>query len=165
MSNAGRDRVSWRPQLLGETPWSKTTAGILMEQTEIKDRLHLSVALSPTLEVVFSLDAHTSQRAFGLFDFHMAQGLLLGLRSLSLRLALSHGLLEGQGRLSPRERETLLLLLKGGSEKEIAEALGLSPKTIHQYVVSLYRKFNVRSRPELMALWLEPPTALIKQAL
>ena len=136
-----------------------------MALTEVRDRLNATFAISPTLEVTFTLDAHLNQRDFVERDVHFAQALLLGLKPLALRMALSHGLLEGQGRLSPRERETLLLLLKGGSEKEIAEALGLSPKTIHQYVVSLYRKFNVRSRPELMALWLEPPSKLLTQAL
>ena len=157
MRSAGEHRVSWRPHLLGETPWHKTRGGELMALTEVRDRLNATFAISPTLEVTFTLDAHLNQRDFVERDVHFAQALLLGLKPLALRMALSHGLLEGHDRLSPRERETLLLLLKGGSEKEIAEALGLSPKTIHQYVVSLYRKFNVRSRPELMALWLEPP--------
>ena len=53
--------------------------------------------------------------------------------------------------LSPRLRQTLGCLLEGHSEKEIADRLGLSATTIHQYVTALYRRFGVQSRAQLMA--------------
>jgi len=53
--------------------------------------------------------------------------------------------------LSPRLRQTLGCLLEGHSEKEIADRLGLSATTIHQYVTALYRHFGVQSRAQLMA--------------
>jgi DNA-binding CsgD family transcriptional regulator len=53
--------------------------------------------------------------------------------------------------LSPRLRQTLVCLLEGDSEKQIASRLRLSPATTHQYVTSLYRHFGVRSRAQLMA--------------
>jgi DNA-binding NarL/FixJ family response regulator len=53
--------------------------------------------------------------------------------------------------LSPRLRQTLDCLLEGHSEKEIADRLGLSATTIHQYVTALYRHFGVQSRAQLMA--------------
>jgi DNA-binding CsgD family transcriptional regulator len=53
--------------------------------------------------------------------------------------------------LSPRERQTLESMLTGASEKEIAAGLGISPHTVHHYIKSLYRRFGVQSRPELMA--------------
>ena len=53
--------------------------------------------------------------------------------------------------LSKQLRETLSLLLDGKSEKEVADALDLRPKTIHEYVTSIYRHFNVSSRAELLA--------------
>jgi DNA-binding NarL/FixJ family response regulator len=52
--------------------------------------------------------------------------------------------------LSPRLRETLDCLLQGLSEKEAAERLQLSPATIHQYVIALYRRFDVASRGQLL---------------
>jgi DNA-binding CsgD family transcriptional regulator len=54
--------------------------------------------------------------------------------------------------LSPRMRQTLERLLVGDSEKEIAARLGLSPHTVHVYVKTLYRRFNVSSRGELFAV-------------
>jgi DNA-binding CsgD family transcriptional regulator len=53
--------------------------------------------------------------------------------------------------LTRREQDTLRLLLTGGSEKEIAARLGISPHTVHDYVKRLYRKHGVTSRAALMA--------------
>lgn len=53
--------------------------------------------------------------------------------------------------LPPRLADTLHGLLAGRSEKEIAADLSLSPHTVHDYVKSLYRRFGVQSRAELMA--------------
>ncbi len=56
--------------------------------------------------------------------------------------------------LSPRLEQTLSAMVEGLSEKEVADRLGLSPHTMHQYVKALYRRYRVRSRPELLALWI-----------
>jgi DNA-binding CsgD family transcriptional regulator len=57
--------------------------------------------------------------------------------------------------LPPRLRQTLVCLIEGDSEKEIAARLGLSPLTAHQYVTALYRRFGVRSRAQLLAFILK----------
>lgn len=56
--------------------------------------------------------------------------------------------------LSPRCRETLELLLGGEGEKQIASRLCLSRHTIHEYVTTIYRHFEVSSRAELMAYFI-----------
>jgi DNA-binding NarL/FixJ family response regulator len=43
--------------------------------------------------------------------------------------------------------------LRGESEKQIAQKLGLSRHTVHEYVGNIYRHFGVCSRAELMAMW------------
>jgi DNA-binding NarL/FixJ family response regulator len=58
--------------------------------------------------------------------------------------------LPGEG-LAPRLRQTLQRLLAGDSEKQIAAHLGVSPHTVHVYVKSLYRHYDVCSRGELLA--------------
>ena len=58
--------------------------------------------------------------------------------------------------LSRRAAQTLGELLSGLSEKEIADRMGLSAHTVHQYVKTVYRAFGVRSRAELMARCLRP---------
>ena len=56
--------------------------------------------------------------------------------------------------LSRRLRETLSILLEGASEKEVQQRLGLSPRTVHQYVQMLYKHFQVSSRAELLAYFI-----------
>ena len=53
--------------------------------------------------------------------------------------------------LPPRLRDVLRALARGQSEKLVADALQLSPHTVHQYVKALYRRFGVSSRGELLA--------------
>ena len=53
--------------------------------------------------------------------------------------------------LSPRLQQTLDALMTGASEKQIASQFGISHHTMHQYVKTLFRRFGVTSRAELMA--------------
>lgn len=57
--------------------------------------------------------------------------------------------------LSQREREVLLMLLAGDSEKQIAAALHRSVNTVHTFVKQIYRRFSVSSRGELMAQFVD----------
>ena len=52
------------------------------------------------------------------------------------------------GELSPRERETLLLLADGLSNSEIAERLGISEKTVRNHLSHLFDKLGVWSRAQ-----------------
>jgi DNA-binding NarL/FixJ family response regulator len=55
--------------------------------------------------------------------------------------------------LTPRMRETMNHLLKGDSEKQIATRLRLSRHTVHCYIKQIYRRYNVNSKGELFANW------------
>jgi len=55
------------------------------------------------------------------------------------------------GRLTHRQREILMLLLRGKSRKSIAASLGLSEHTIVDYMRQIYQKVNVRSQSELLS--------------
>lgn len=48
--------------------------------------------------------------------------------------------------LTAREREVLVLLATGKTNKEIAQALGLSEKTVDRHVSNLFTKLDVRTR-------------------
>lgn len=54
-------------------------------------------------------------------------------------------------RLPARVAQTLACLLGGSSEKQVARRLGVSITTVHQYVGTLYERFGVHSRSELLA--------------
>jgi len=55
--------------------------------------------------------------------------------------------------LSEAQQRVLELLLKGCSEKEAANQLGISPNTVHSHVRQIYLKYKVSSRAELLALF------------
>ncbi|MET1003841.1 MAG: LuxR C-terminal-related transcriptional regulator [Acidimicrobiia bacterium] len=58
-------------------------------------------------------------------------------------------------RLSTREREVLELIAAGGSNKDVAAALQLRPRTVMHYTSSIYRKLGVRGRAEAVAVALQ----------
>ena len=66
--------------------------------------------------------------------------------------------------LPRRERQTLACLLEGDSEKQVAARLDVSHSTAHEYVTSLYRRFRVRSRAELLAYCLRRSPARLGAA-
>lgn len=53
--------------------------------------------------------------------------------------------------LTPRQQETLTLLLQGLPDKQIARQLRISIHTVHDHVKEIYRRLEVTSRPELLA--------------
>ncbi len=56
------------------------------------------------------------------------------------------------GRLTPREHEVLAALAGGGTNKEIALALGISPGTVKAHVERLIGKLGVRDRTQAAIL-------------
>ena len=62
--------------------------------------------------------------------------------------------------LSPREREVLVLIARGQSNQEIAEALFLSTGTVKTHVTRILTKLNIRDRVQAVVLSYE--TGLIR---
>ncbi|GEN13491.1 regulatory protein, luxR family [Myxococcus fulvus] len=54
-------------------------------------------------------------------------------------------------RLPRRLQQVLALFQAGHGEKEVAERLGLSPSTVHDYSKALHKRLGARSRTELLA--------------
>ena len=52
--------------------------------------------------------------------------------------------------LTPREREIVQLLAEGKSNKEVADALGISPKTIETHRATIMRKLELKSFAEMV---------------
>src|SRR5438445_5386929 len=55
--------------------------------------------------------------------------------------------------LSPQERRILALVVEGKTNKEIAKALGLSDKTIKNYLSNAFQKLHVGRRSHAVALY------------
>ncbi len=54
--------------------------------------------------------------------------------------------------VTPREAEVLMWLARGKSNRDIAEILGLSPRTVNKHLEQMYTKFGVESRSAAVAL-------------
>ena len=67
---------------------------------------------------------------------------------------------EGLGSLTAREREVLNLLARGLSNRDIAEELVITNKTVKNHLSRIYEKIGVHSRAEAIALWLGVGEAL-----
>lgn len=56
--------------------------------------------------------------------------------------------------LSPRQVQILSLISEGLSDKEIAQRLGMSARTVDSHLRRLYEKHAVHSRAAIIAKWL-----------
>jgi len=54
----------------------------------------------------------------------------------------------GSSTLTPRERDVLVELARGATNKAIGDALGLTPKTVMHHSQAIYRKLGVHTRAE-----------------
>jgi RNA polymerase sigma factor (sigma-70 family) len=68
-------------------------------------------------------------------------------------------LLARLARLTPREREVFDLVVAGRHNREIAAALGISPRTVEVYKAKLLDKLQVSRLPELIRLALDAGVA------
>jgi two-component system response regulator DevR len=60
----------------------------------------------------------------------------------------------GSATLSPQERRILALVVDGKTNKEIAKVLGLSDKTVKNYLSNAFQKLHVGRRSQAAALYL-----------
>lgn len=61
----------------------------------------------------------------------------------------------GRWELTPAEKEIAVLILKGLSNKEIAEVRQTSERTVRQQTLAIYNKSGLNSRAQLAAFFLE----------
>jgi DNA-binding NarL/FixJ family response regulator len=60
----------------------------------------------------------------------------------------------GRDSLTEREREVMSSISRGRSNRDIAEQLVISEKTVKNHIRAIYDKLGVGSRAEAMAVWL-----------
>ncbi len=120
----------------------------------ISDRLWVLFPVGADVESIFCFDRYGEQGHFGDSDLELVALALRGIKWFHRQLLLNHGLGICVEPLTAAERRVKQGLLSGAAEKDIAQQLTLSPGTVHQYAMRIYRKFGVKGRTEFMALWL-----------
>jgi DNA-binding CsgD family transcriptional regulator len=98
----------------------------------------------------FSDAAELAERCSALSELRLASRALrqLGVRAWRRGRAASGDIVHG---LSEREREVAALIAAGNSNREIADQLMLSPKTVERHVTNILAKLDLRNRTELAA--------------
>ena len=148
---AGQFRVH---QLHGAADARGENPGPKNDPRTVRDRLWVVFPVTADLESYFVFDRTAARARFSTSEAAFAASALRGIKWFHRQLLLSHGLVDAQRPLTATERRVVRLLLTDQSEKEIARSLGLGFDTTHKHVSAIYRKFGVRSRTGLMALWL-----------
>jgi len=154
MRQAGTFRVLWLPELVDAAWYHSEYYQIAYKARGIGDAMFVGCPVNRDAESFFGFHRKLRRRPFGAGERAVLEYALRGLRWFHRRLFLSHGLLVARQRLTPTERRVLHHLLTELPEARIAPALGLATPTTHNHITSIYRKFGVRSRAALMALWL-----------
>ncbi len=62
---------------------------------------------------------------------------------------------EKLSQLSPQERRVVALLAGGLMNKEIGDQLGLTEKTVKNYLATIFSKLNITRRTQAAALYVE----------
>lgn len=110
--------------------------------------------LTPEMEVMQSLLAAANNK-------HYVSSLA---RS---RMKKPESIVESPQSLTQREKEVLILMLKGATDRDISEHLLLSVHTVKEYGKSIRRKYNVKSRLQLISALLgrlQAPAAAVPAA-
>lgn len=154
--DAGRFRVQRLHDGFVDIEAFKQTAHyrVFYEAAGIRDRMFVGIPTNKDTESFFLFDRMSTSKRFSEEDAELIGYVMRGLKWFHRELLLSHGLLLARKPLSGVERKIISLLLTEKTEKEIAKELGQSPATTHKYVTGILRKFGVRGRLGLMALWL-----------
>jgi DNA-binding NarL/FixJ family response regulator len=97
--------------------------------------------LSPEMEVMQSLLASANSKTY------------VSGRARS-RMITAELITESEQSLTNREREILSWMLQGKTDKQISEAMNLSPDTVKWYGKSIRNKYNVKSRLQLITMLL-----------
>jgi DNA-binding NarL/FixJ family response regulator len=110
--------------------------------------------LAPEMEVMQSLLAAANNK-------HYVSSLA---RS---RMQKPESIVESPQSLTQREKEVLILMLKGATDRDISEHLLISVHTVKEYGKSIRRKYNVKSRLQLISALLgrlQAPAAAVPAA-
>ena len=120
----------------------------------VTDRMWIGAPVNADTETHFVFDRiNRGAKRFTARDAALAGHALRGIKWFHRQLLLRHGVRAAQARLSPTEWRVMPCLLTDRTEKEIAAQLNLSFDATHKHARGIYRKFSVRGRAGLMALW------------
>jgi DNA-binding CsgD family transcriptional regulator len=149
---------TWRAKRLRELAppeWFKSDYHEwLYTRMERTDAMWIGCPINADVELYIGIYRGKGQPPFVQRDCDTALFAMRGLRWFVQRYLLSLGLDLATAPLTRTERAILRRMLAGSAQKTIAAQMSQSVYTTHGHIKSIYLKFNVNNRSELMALWL-----------
>lgn len=138
-------RVAWRsPQA---TRWLEEAPGPQESATALRDWLQLAVAQGEALTALPDGSQLQAQ--------YLGQGgpgeIMILLRQTAPAADAAHKRLSGAA-LTPRETEVLSWLAKGKTNRDIADILGMSPRTVNKHLEHIFEKLGVETRTAAAAI-------------
>jgi DNA-binding CsgD family transcriptional regulator len=154
VSFAGRFRCNRLADLVPQEWFASDYYRMFYRGVDHIDAIWAGCPINEDAEVYFGVFRDVAHGPFSVADRDTVAYALRGLKWFHRRQMLSRGLMVATSPLTAVERKVLEGLLGGLVEKQIAANLGQSHHTTHEYVTNLYRKFGVKNRAALTALWL-----------
>jgi Response regulator containing a CheY-like receiver domain and an HTH DNA-binding domain len=156
MRSTGRTRAHLIEDSISLEKWKQHWVYKLLQKQGVADRMSGAYNLSPISESHVWVDRAIGKSFFNDDERNRLVDIMNMFPRLHRWLMLERGLLEPAARpLSPREKDVMKLLLGPWSEAEISEKLSLSKGTVHNYIIGIYKNFNVSGRYQLMHVWLD----------
>lgn len=144
--------------LMSEEEFDRYTSGDLIGRTPVivatREPRSCTDMLDRGASAVIALPVDTAELISAIYAL-IAPGRYLSRRVIAAQLAQSDS--DGQAAqvLSAREFDVLTQLAAGLSDAQIAQALFLSPATVHTHILNLRRKLGARNRTHAVALAIE----------
>ncbi|WP_298816217.1 PAS and helix-turn-helix domain-containing protein [uncultured Roseibium sp.] len=136
-----------KPDLVGQS--FRLLYGTDQEFHQIRD-----IGLEPLRRSLPYTDERLMRRADGSAIWCRFRARTLTPETPLARIVLSFALIDNTPngpQLTPRERDVLLLLSQGQTSKEMAQVLGLSPRTVEDVRARLLKKFQVKNVAVLLS--------------
>ena len=151
VQRAGTTRCLLRHELVPDAIWNQSwVPNEYQIPRGIHDQLVSANALDARHESYVGLMRGAADGRFGRAERDALLLFMQSSRRFHRRLMLFRGLL-GTPALTEREQDVLRLLVTAASEKEIARALGIGERTVHQHCFAIYGKLGVRGRIGLLS--------------
>lgn len=149
---------AWRAKRLCElapAEWFKSPYyGQFYTRLGRSDAIWVGCPITEDIEVYIGIYRSTGQPPFQSTEADTALFALRGLGWFLQRYLFSLGLDLARTPLTDTERTVLHRLLGGQAPRDIADELSQSVHTCREHIQAIYKKYNVKSRAQLMALWL-----------
>lgn len=155
LEQAGAFRVNIKSEMMPPDWFESEFYLTLMKPLGIKDNIYATMPLGDNVESWFAFERIGEEaKSFGERDRALLEYALRPMKWFHRQLALYEGLILADENITPSEKKVLASLLGDKTEREIADDLGLTQSTVHTYSTRICRKYGVRGRAGLTALWL-----------